>query len=217
MIDPLLIFFTIFSAGLIGCSGFVAFSKNAVYSVLALILAFVNGAGLFLLARSEFLAMVLVIVYVGAVAVLFLFVVMMLDFKTAKLKNALKSHKLGAIVVTSLFAGELSLMGLTWARIPQGGEFVAHSAPHNVTNTQGLGEILYTHFFLQFQLGGVILLTAMIGAIVLVIGVGRVSKSKRQDVSLQNKRSPHHTLELVHVTSGGGVKPGKIEKEKAHD
>jgi NADH-quinone oxidoreductase subunit J len=183
----------------------VILAKNPVHSVLWLILAFFSAAGLFVLMGAEFLAMLLVIVYVGAVAVLFLFVVMMLDINFVELRQGIMQNAPIGVVVGLVLLAELGTLGAAW----HFGDDVAKNAAaptpvvEQVENTAALGNIIYTDYIFIFQMSGLILLVAMIGAIVLTHrtrpGV------RRQDVSKQNARRPEDAYELVDVEVGKGV------------
>ena len=193
--------FYLFSSVLIGAALMVIASRNPVHSVLFLILAFFNAAALFILLGAEFLALILLIVYVGAVAVLFLFVVMMLDIEFAELKRgALQYLPFGGLVGVIL-AAELVLVGIG-ALVPQAGSLVPHASPGHLTNTEALGRVLYTDYVYYFETAGLILLVAMIGAIVLTLrhkpGV------RRQKIAVQNARDPRLAIELVDVQPGQG-------------
>ncbi len=177
-------------------------AKNPVHSVLFLILAFFNAAGLFVLLGAEFVAMILVIVYVGAVAVLFMFVVMMLDTGFAELrKGALQYVPLGLIIGGVLLA-ELITVYSAWEFSPQAASNLV-SAKGNLENTRALGEILYTDYVYAFQVSGLILLVAMIGAIVLTHrtrpGV------RKQRIYDQNNRKREDAMTVVKVETGAGV------------
>jgi NADH-quinone oxidoreductase subunit J len=192
--------FYLFSAVLIGSALMVIASRNPVHSVLFLILAFFNAAALFILLGAEFLALILLIVYVGAVAVLFLFVVMMLDIDFVELKHgALQYLPLGGLVGVVL-AGELALVGV-WALVPAG-HATPHASPPNLTNTAAFGYVLYTDYIYYFETAGLILLVAMIGAIVLTLrhkpGV------RRQKIGDQTARNPKLAIRLVDVKPGQG-------------
>ena len=208
-------FFYLFSILAVASGAFVVLAKNPVHAVLFLILTFFNAAGLFVLLNAEFLAMLLVVVYVGAVAVLFLFVVMMLDVDFAELKAGfIRQAPIGALVGGVVLAELVALFafkGLTVAP----GRIAAAAIPAGISNTQALGQILYTKYVYFFQGAGMILLVAMIGAIVLTLrhreGV------KRQSVAEQVARSPKTALEVVKVPSGGfnipaAVRPKTPEK-----
>jgi NADH-quinone oxidoreductase subunit J len=195
--------FYVFSAILILCALMVVSSRNPVHSVLYLILAFFNAAALFVLLGAEFLAMILVVVYVGAVAVLFLFVVMMLDIDFADLKKgALQYLPFGALIGLALVS-ELILVGSVWAFAPGAHDALAHATPTGMTNTEALGHILYTDYVYYFQIAGLVLLVAMIGAIVLTLrqrpGV------RRQVISVQNERTRAMAMEMQDPKPGEGV------------
>ena len=199
------VFFYLFAFIVVGAAFMVISARNPVHSVLFLILAFVNAAGLFLLTGAEFLAMILLVVYVGAVAVLFLFVVMMLDVDFAELKSgALQYAPIGA-VVGLILAAELIIVLGGYAFAPQLAGAVAKPTPDIATrhNTAALGDILYTDYIHFFQIAGLVLLVAMIGAIVLTLrhkpGV------KRQDISAQVARTPATAIEIKKVETGKGI------------
>src|SRR5262245_36594306 len=182
---------------------FVIAARNPVHSVLFLILTFFTSAGLFVLLGAEFLAMLLVVVYVGAVAVLFLFVVMMLDVDFVELKQGFLDYlPLGALVALALFA-ELGLVGS--AALSANGAPIAlqHASAAGVTNAEAIGRLLYTNYILIFQLAGLVLLVAMIGAIVLTLrhrpGV------KKQKVADQVGRRRSQAVELKDVRPGQGL------------
>ncbi len=198
------LFFYLFAAVCIASAVMVVAAKNPVYSVLFLILAFVNAAGLFVLMGAEFLAMILVVVYVGAVAVLFLFVVMMLDVDFAELRQgALQYLPVGALVGL-VFLAELLLVVGAWTIAPSIAENAVVPIPpfYSVTNTEALGQVLYTRYVF-FQTAGVILLVAMIGAIVLTLR--HKPNVKRQDISQQVARTRADAIEVVKVKSGQGL------------
>ncbi len=204
MVVQALVFY-LFAAVVVASGAMVISSRNPVHSVLFLILAFFNAAGLFVLMGAEFLAMILVVVYVGAVAVLFLFVVMMLDINFVELRQGfIRYLPVGATIGLVLLA-ELVLVTGAWTVAPD--LPTAFSAPippvGEVTNTHALGGLLYTRYVYLFQAAGVILLIAMIGAIVLTLrsreGV------KRQSIEAQNARRPEDVVEVMKVTRGGGV------------
>jgi NADH-quinone oxidoreductase subunit J len=200
------ILFYLFATCLLGASVGVVLLRNPIHAVLLLIVAFFNAAALFLLAGAEFLAMILVIVYVGAVAVLFLFVVMMLDINNEKIALASFGYTRMAALVAGIFAAELVTVGLTWWSFPKTEDFVAHPPPIRITNTQALGEILYTHYFYIFQLAGLILLVAMVGAIILCFAPLVKRNLKKQNVQTQMNRTKESTLEIVDVDFGKGIK-----------
>src|ERR1700744_4852883 len=195
--------FYFFAAILIASAVMVIAAKNPVHSVLFLILAFFNAAGLFVLAGAEFLAMILVVVYVGAVAVLFLFVVMMLDIDFAELKRGSLQYLPFGILIGLVLVGELVVGGRAWLLKPAAVAAKAHSTPSNVTNTVALGQILYTDYVYYFQIAGLILLVAMIGAIVLTLrsrpGV------RRQVISVQNARTAAMAVDMLDVKPEQGA------------
>jgi NADH-quinone oxidoreductase subunit J len=196
-------FFYLFSAIMIASAFMVISSRNPVHSVLFLILAFFNAAGLFLLLGAEFLAMLLLIVYVGAVAVLFLFVVMMLDVDFTEMKQGVLKYLPLAATIGVIVLFELILVDSAWTIAPSSLASVTTPAPPGMTNTLALGRVLYTQYVYLFLASGFILLTAMIGAIVLTlhhkVGV------KRQDISAQNARTPADAVEIRKVPSRQGV------------
>lgn len=181
----------------------VIFARNPVHSVLFLILAFCNGAGLFLLAGAEFLAMMLVVVYVGAVAVLFLFVVMMLDVDFAELKQGfIKYLPLGAGVGVVVLV-ELGMVAVGWQPSPVASSVAAAPIPENISNTAALGQILYTKYAVFFEASAMVLLTAMIGAIVLTLH--HRPNVKRQNIEEQNARNSKNVVEVKKVPFRTGV------------
>jgi NADH-quinone oxidoreductase subunit J len=180
-------------------------ARNPVHSVLYLILAFFNSAALFLLMGAEFIAMILVIVYVGAVAVLFLFVVMMLDINVAELRQGfLKYLPIGAAVGLVLFAELMLALGV-WVISPAVTGTVAanQAALAKISNTGAIGKILYTHYFFVFQAAGVVLLVAMIGAIVLTLR--QRQGVRRQKITDQIARTRDQAVTVVKVPVGGGI------------
>ncbi|HRC25911.1 MAG TPA: NADH-quinone oxidoreductase subunit J [Alphaproteobacteria bacterium] len=194
--------FYLFSGVLLLSAGAVICVRNPVYAVLFLILAFFNASGLFVLMGAEFLAFILAIVYVGAVAVLFLFVVMMLDIGPADLRRgALRAIPVG-LAVGALLLAELSVLYSTW-RVPVVKPDGAATPESPLTNTEALGRVLYTDYLYAFQIAGLILLVAMIGAIVLTHRVRH--DSRRQSVADQNARKASDVLEIVKVKPGAGI------------
>ena len=197
------IFFWLFSALLLVSGLLVITLRNPVHSVLFLILAFFNGAGLFLLAGAEFLAMLLVIVYVGAVMVLFLFIIMMLDIDFAELRAGLVRYLPLGVVVGAVLAVELFFVFMAWAFAPAASGLRRAVAPQGVPNTEALGRILYTDHVYLFQLAGLVLLVAMIGAIVL--SLHHRPDVKRQDPAAQAARKREEAVRLVDVEPGRGL------------
>jgi NADH-quinone oxidoreductase subunit J len=194
--------FYLFSAIMIASAFMVVASRNPVYSVLFLILTFFNAAALFVLLGAEFLALVLLFVYVGAVVVLFLFVVMMLDIDFEQLRRGVQDYLLLGAGVGILLACELPLILFAWNAAPLSASSLAHATPLHVTNTEALGRILYTDYIYYFQTAGLVLLVAMIGAIVLTLrhrpGV------RRQSIKAQNARTPAMSMEIKDVLPGQG-------------
>jgi NADH-quinone oxidoreductase subunit J len=199
------LFFYLFAGVCIASAVMVVASKNPVHSVLFLILAFVNASGLFILLGAEFLAMILVVVYVGAVAVLFLFVVMMLDVDFAELREGFLQYLPVGALVGLVFLAELLFVVGAWTIAPAVSESVAAPIPpfYSVSNTEALGQVLYTRYVYFFQAAGLILLVAMIGAIVLTLR--HRPNVKRQDISRQVARTPADAIEVVKVKPGQGV------------
>ena len=199
------LFFYLFAAVAVASAFMVISSRNPVHSVLFLILAFVSTAGLFVLVGAEFLAMILIVVYVGAVAVLFLFVVMMLDVDFAELRQGFLQYMPVGAIVGFIFLAELLLIVGTW--ITGAGVAGAIRSPippaSEVTNTQALGRVLYTTYVHYFELAGLVLLVAMIGAIVLTLHHRK--EAKRQDISAQNARSKASAIEIHKVRPGQGI------------
>ena len=197
------IFFYMFGATCVAAAFMVIASRNPVHSVLFLILAFVNAAGLFVMMGAEFLAMILIVVYVGAVAVLFLFVVMMLDVDFAELKQGVLQYLPIGIVIGGIFVGELLFVALTWvigAGIPQA---ITAPIPAKIPNTEAIGLVLYTRYVYFFEAAGMILLVAMVGAIVLTLH-HRV-RVRRQDIGTQVARTKETAMEVRQVRPGQGI------------
>ena len=199
------LFFYLFAAVTIASAFMVIAAKNPVHSVLFLILAFVNAAGLFLLLGAEFLAMILIVVYVGAVAVLFLFVVMMLDVDFAELRQGFLQYLPVGALVGLVFLVELVLVVGAWVTSP--GLVKAVESPlvsvDRVTNTEAIGRVLYTTYIHYFQLAGIVLLVAMIGAIVLTLR--HKPYVRRQDVGAQVGRTRAASIEIRKVRPGQGI------------
>jgi NADH-quinone oxidoreductase subunit J len=193
--------FYVFSTVLIAAALMVIASRNPVHSVLFLILAFFNAAALFVLLGAEFLAMILVVVYVGAVAVLFLFVVMMLDIDFSEMKKGSLRYLPVGGAVGAILAIELTFVSFNFL----GGRALSnlpHATLAHLTNTEAIGRVLYTDYIYYFQTAGLILLVAMIGAIVLTLrhreGV------RRQNIGRQNARRPAMAVEMIDVQPGQG-------------
>jgi len=203
MIETLV--FYVFATLCVGSGVLVVTARNPVHSVLFLILAFFNASGLFVLAGAEFLAMLLIIVYVGAVAVLFMFVVMMLDVTVVELKQGFQTYLPIGAAVGAVFVAELLFVGLAWTMTPQAVANIASAtpAPEAVANTQALGQIIYTHYFYLFQTAGLVLLVAMIGAIVLTHRKRR--DSRKQVIAAQLARTAADAVQLKKVETGRGI------------
>jgi NADH-quinone oxidoreductase subunit J len=202
MILPAL-FFYLFAGILVASAVMVIVSRNPVHSVLFLILTFVNASGLFVLMGAEFLAMILVVVYVGAVAVLFLFVIMMLDVDFAELREGFLEYLPIGLVIGGIFMVELLLVGGGWVINPGTAKTITAAIPTNVSNTEALGLVLYTKYIHYFQLAGIVLLVAMIGAIVLTLR--HKAYVKRQDINVQNARTPELAVSIRKVAVGQGL------------
>ncbi|MBA7680702.1 NADH-quinone oxidoreductase subunit J [subsurface metagenome] len=202
MILPAL-FFYLFAGVCVASAVMVIVSRNPVHSVLYLILAFVNASGLFVLMGAEFLAMILVVVYVGAVAVLFLFVIMMLDVDFAQLREGFIEYLPVGLVIGGIFMFELLLVVGSWLIQPGTTKAITSAIPANVSNTEALGLVLYTKYIHYFQLAGIVLLVAMIGAIVLTLR--HKAAVKRQDINVQNARTPELAMSVRKVASGQGL------------
>jgi NADH-quinone oxidoreductase subunit J len=199
-----LFIFYILAAVTVASGVMVISARNPVHSVLFLILAFFNSAGLFVLIGAEFLAMILVVVYVGAVAVLFMFVVMMLDINFLRMQEGFMKYLPVGLLVGIILLAELVLVGGTWAlRDTTEAAASAVAAAPAVSNTEAIGNLLYTQYFYLFQAAGLILLVAIIGAITLTLrqrpGV------RRQDIGRQVHRRREETVELRKVRSGSGI------------
>jgi NADH-quinone oxidoreductase subunit J len=194
--------FYVFSAVIIASALMVISARNPVHSVLFLILAFFNAAALFVLLGAEFLAMILVVVYVGAVAVLFLFVVMMLDIDFVALRSGFMRYMpLGTVLGLVLFSEFLVALG-AWTFASDAQSVRAIPLAEGVSNTEALGRVLYTDYIFYFQTSGLVLLVAMIGAIVLTLR--RRPGVKRQSISRQVARNPASAMELKDVKPGEG-------------
>lgn len=204
MVIQALVFY-LFASVAIVAGALVVSVRNPVHSVLFLILTFFNAAGLFILIGAEFLAMILVVVYVGAVAVLFLFVVMMLDVDVADFKRGFSRYLPIGGLIGAILLGELLFIVIGWSLDPTSAERAAAPvAPlAQLTNTEALGNLIYTQYLYAFQASGIILLVAMIGAIVLTHR--RRPGLRRQEISRQLARTPANTVELRKVPTGKGI------------
>ena len=194
--------FYLFAALTIGSAVAVIFARNPVHSVLWLILAFFNAAGLMVLAGAEFIAMLLVIVYVGAVAVLFLFVVMMLDIDFAELRSGFTKNLPFGIIIAVVLLAEIVLAISAW----RAGPALSGAAPRETTqpNIEAFGELLYTRYLFPFEIAGLILLVAMIGAIVLTHRSRRDARG--QNVARQVDRRPDEATKNLNPGVGEGMK-----------
>jgi NADH-quinone oxidoreductase subunit J len=196
-------FFSLFAGVCVASAVMVIVSRNPVHSVLYLILAFVNASGLFVLMGAEFLAMILIVVYVGAVAVLFLFVIMMLDVDFLELREGFIEYLPVGLVIGGIFLFELLLTVGFWVINPGVAKTITAAIPTNVSNTEALGLELYTKYIHYFQLSGMVLLVAMIGAIVLTLR--HKASVKRQDINVQNARTPEIAMAIRKVAPGQGL------------
>ncbi len=207
------IFFYLFAVLCVGSAATVIIARNPVHAVLFLILAFFNAAGLFILLGAEFLAMLLVIVYVGAVAVLFLFVVMMLDVDFAELRGGFVKNAPAGLLVAGIVVVELVSLYMFRGFSVGTGDVRAVALPTSgsgLSNIEALGRVLYTKYIYFFQGAGLILLVAMVGAIVLTlhhkVGV------RRQSISEQVARRPATSVEVMQVASGSAILPSQDEQ-----
>ncbi len=198
-----LFFFYVFSIIAVASALMVIASRNPVHSVLFLILTFVNAAGLFMLAGAEFLALILIVVYVGAVAVLFLFVTMMLDVDFASMRQGMLQYAPVGIVIGVILLLELLLVAGSFALTPEVTANAVVPIDAGVENTRALGQLIYTRYVFLFQAAGGVLLVAMIGAIVLTLR--HKTGVKRQDIFKQSNRKRHEAVENVQVKSGQGL------------
>ncbi len=208
------VFFYVFAVLAVASGAMVIMAKNPVHAVLFLILAFFNAAGLFVLLGAEFLAMLLVIVYVGAVSVLFLFVVMMLDVDFAELKAGfIKNAPLGLLIAGVVLAELIMVLGF---RLVQPTALAKPAVPisiaSGVDNTTALGRVIYTQYAYYFEAAGLILFVAMIGAIVLTLR--HKEGVRRQSIAAQVARGPKTAMEVVKVPSGGFNVPDKVVEKK---
>ncbi len=199
------IFFYLFAGICVASAVMVVTARNPVHSVLFLILAFVNAAGLFVLLGAEFLAMILIVVYVGAVAVLFLFVVMMLDVDFAELRQGFLNYLPVGALVGAVMLVELLIVVGAWVIGPEVAKAVTSPIPlsSDISNTQALGLVLYTRYVYYFEASGIILLVAMVGAIVLTLQ--HKPNVRRQNIAAQVARSRASAIDIVKVKSGQGL------------
>lgn len=197
------IFFYLFAFVLVASAFMVIAARNPVQSVLFLILSFVSAAGLFILIGAEFLALILVVVYVGAVAVLFLFVVMMLDVDFVELRQGFLQYLPMGLLVGVIFLAQLVMVALTWVFGATLSTVPSPTGGQAISNTRALAQVLYTDYVYFFQAAGLVLLVAMIGAIVLAMHHRR--NIKRQNVADQVARTPEAAMTVVKVRPGQGL------------
>lgn len=195
--------FYLFSFVMIASAFMVILSRNPVHSVLFLILCFFNSAGIFLILGAEFLAFILVIVYVGAVAVLFLFVVMMLDVEFKSISSTVISYLPIGLTIGVIVLAELMLVLFTWKRDYSVTDNLSITTDKQYSNTEIIGLVLYTDNILFFQLAGLILLASMIGAIVLT--VNHRPSAKRQDINKQVERDAESSIKNIDMKPGSGI------------
>lgn len=195
--------FYLFSFIMIASAFMVILSRNPVHSVLFLILCFFNSAGIFLILGAEFLAFILVIVYVGAVAVLFLFVVMMLDVEFKSISSTVISYLPIGLTIGVIVLAELMLVLFTWKRDYSAIDNLSITTDTQYSNTEIIGLVLYTDNILFFQLAGLILLASMIGAIILT--VNHRPSAKRQDINKQVERDAESSIKNIDMKPGSGI------------
>jgi NADH-quinone oxidoreductase subunit J len=203
------LFFYLFAGICVASAFMVIAGRNPVHSVLYLILAFVNASGLFVMMGAEFLAMILIVVYVGAVAVLFLFVVMMLDVDFAELKQGALQYLPIGLLIAGIFLAELFLVVGAWVIGPGVPQAIVAPIPSNISNTEAIGLVLYTQYIYFFQAAGMILLVAMIGAIMLTLQ--HRERVRRQSIAQQVARTPAMSVEVVKVRQGHGLASNELE------
>ncbi|RUT33186.1 NADH-quinone oxidoreductase subunit J [Arsenicitalea aurantiaca] len=198
-----LFFFYLFSIIAVASALMVIVARNPVHSVLYLIVVFVNSAGLFMLAGAEFLALILIVVYVGAVAVLFLFVVMMLEVDFGQMRRGILQYMPIGVVIGAILLLELLLVAGSFVITPEVMSSSVIPIDNTMENTRAIGLVLYTRYVYLFQAAGAVLLVAMIGAIVLTLR--HKPNIKRQDVVRQTSRKRHEAVEIKSVKSGEGL------------
>ncbi|MFP3120953.1 NADH-quinone oxidoreductase subunit J [Rickettsia sp. R2] len=203
------IFFYLFATLITISSLCVVLSKNSVYSVLWLIFAFINGAGLMILLGAEFLAMVLIVIYVGAVAVLFLFVIMMLDMHFNKTITQLKANLALSIFIALIMFADLVIIILLGTKNINFNSNVSFAITNNISNTKAIGGVLYTDFMLPFQMAGLILFVAMIACITLTLK--KREGVKRQDISKQPRHNKENTILMTKPILNKGIENIKYE------
>lgn len=203
------IFFYLFATLITLSSVCVVLSKNSVYSVLWLIFAFINGAGLMILLGAEFLAMMLIVIYVGAIAVLFLFVIMMLDMHFNKTITQLKANLALSILIALIMFADLVIIILLGTKNINFNSNVSFTITNNISNTKAIGGVLYTDFMLPFQMAGLILFVAMIACITLTLK--KRKGVKRQDISKQLRHNKENTVLMTKPILNKGVENIKYE------
>ncbi|WP_064429273.1 NADH-quinone oxidoreductase subunit J [Rickettsia sp. Tenjiku01] len=203
------IFFYLFATLITISSVCVVLSKNSVYSVLWLIFAFINGAGLMILLEAEFLAMMLIVIYVGAVAVLFLFVIMMLDMHFNKTITQLKANLALSIFIALIMFADLVIIIILGTKNINFNSNVSFTITNNISNTKAIGGILYTDFMLPFQMAGLILFVAMIACITLTLK--KREGVKHQDISKQLRHNKENTVLMTKPILNKGVENIKYE------
>ncbi len=203
------IFFYLFATLITISSVCVVLRKNSVYSVLWLIFAFINGAGLMILLGAEFLAMMLIVIYVGAVAVLFLFVIMMLDMHFNKTITQLKANLALSIFIALIMFADLVIIILLGTKNINFNSNVSFTITNNISNTKAIGDVLYTDFMLPFQMAGLILFVAMIACITLTLK--KREGVKRQDISKQLRHNKENTVLMTKPILNKGVENIKYE------
>lgn len=195
--------FYLFSFILIASALVVVSTRNMVHAVMFLILAFLNAAALFILLGAEFLAMLLIVVYVGAIAVLFLFVIMMLNVDQKEIRRKINRHLPLLILVAVIFFFEIMLV-TKFSSIKSYETKLLFATPTDIQNTNAIGNLLYTDFILPFQLAGAILFVAMIGAIILTLR-DETRFIRKQKISDQISRTKANSLKIVKVKFGEGI------------
>lgn len=199
------LFFLFFSSILITAGSTVVLARNTIYCALALIVAFINAGLLALILRAELICFVIMIVYVGAVAVLFLFVVMMLDLRPLQLKEKYGKYLPYVLIVASFLLLEVCLISYFYNVSPNAPDLLSYPRPRQTENVLAIGMIIYTQFILIFQISGYILLVAMIGAIVLTMKTNKNKIYKTQNIRHQNQRSKESSLVLTKPSIGAGI------------
>lgn len=199
---PIILFY-IFATILLLSAVMVVCSRNSVHAALFLVLVFCNASGLFLLAGAEFLAILLIAIYSGAVMILFLFIVMTMQTNLVQLKEGMQSYMPVGFCIAAVLVIELILVAINWHIDPQIAQALQQPLLHNMSNTQALGSLIYTDYILLFQICGLVLLVAMIGAIVLTLR--KRPNNRRQVVARQHMREPHQSLEMRSIELNKGV------------